>query len=108
MDCAELVAVGITHIGQMHRPQAAFAQTRRVLDRFATVGNRSVVKLANFFGRVALKADGAAVGKGCLLAVDGLADAKGASVVPVKSRVWPEPAVLRTGSPAPSVPSTAL
>ena len=42
IDRAELVAVGITHIGQVHGAQASVAQARRVFDRLAAVCKRVV------------------------------------------------------------------
>ena len=41
----ELVAVRITHIGQMQGAQLALAEPRRILDRRAPVGNRRVMEL---------------------------------------------------------------
>ena len=62
MDCAELVAIGITHISQVHRPQAAFAQTRCVLDRFATMGNLEPPGAVPIEGGLVLMQDGKLIG----------------------------------------------
>lgn len=62
VDGTELVAVGIAHIGQVYRSQVAVAQSRRILDRGASVRDCGVMELSHLLGRVAFEGDGAAVG----------------------------------------------
>ena len=62
MDCAELVAIGITHVSQMHRPQAAFAQTRRIFNRFATMRNLEPPGAVPIEGGLVLMQDGKLIG----------------------------------------------
>ena len=89
IDGAKLVAVGIAYIGQVQRPCRAVAQSRRVFDGGAAVRNGRVVELNHLFRRFALEANGAAVGKGRLFAVDGLADPKGVAVVSLEKPGMP-------------------
>lgn len=50
MKRAELVAVWISYIGQVHRAQLSFTQARGLLDRGTAVGDRRVVELVHLLG----------------------------------------------------------
>src|SRR5688500_6307392 len=92
IDCAELVAVGIAHVRQVHCPQAAFTQAWLIFVGLAAMRDRRVMEFLVLLRRVALEADGAAIGKSRPLTVDWLAHAKGASGMPLE-----EPGVAGTG-----------
>src|SRR3954465_4294550 len=81
VDRRELVAVRIAHVGHVQRAWLAVARAGCTLDRRAALRDRRVVELLQLFGRLALEADGAAVGMGRRLAVDRLRHAEGAAVV---------------------------
>jgi hypothetical protein len=83
IDHTELIALRITHVGEVHHLQAIFAEPWRIFDRFATLRDRGVMKCLNLLGRAALEGDGAAVCRRRLFAVDGFTYAEGASVMPV-------------------------
>ena len=84
VDRAQLVAVRVADVAQVHRAEAAFAQARRVFTGGAAMGDRDVVKRLDLLGRVALEANRAAIGDRRRFAVDGLGDAEEAAVVPVE------------------------
>src|SRR5438552_3723221 len=84
MKCAKLVAIWISYIGQVHRPQLALTQTRSILNRHAAVRHCRIMELANLLRRAALEAYGSTVGKRCSHTVDRLAHAKRSSIVPVE------------------------
>mmetsp|Transcript_59431 Transcript_59431/g.140502 ORF Transcript_59431/g.140502 Transcript_59431/m.140502 type:complete len:247 (-) Transcript_59431:211-951(-) len=75
-DRAELVAIRVAHIAQVHGPQRAFAQARRFFDGTAAMRDRHIVEGLDLFGGFAFEADGAAVGMAGRLVVDRLADAE--------------------------------
>src|SRR5450830_296299 len=81
---AQLVAIGIAHVGQVQGARGTFAQAGRLFAGVAAVGDGDLMELFDLFGRAALEADGAAVGAAGSFAVDGLAHAKGAAVVAVE------------------------
>jgi hypothetical protein len=58
---AQLVTVGIAHVREVQRPQAALAQARRCLDRRAALRDCRVMEGMDLFGRRAFEADGGAV-----------------------------------------------
>ena len=58
MDCAELVAIGITHISQVHRPQVAFAQTGCIFNRFATMRILGLLSAVPIEGGLVFMQDG--------------------------------------------------
>ena len=80
MQRAELVAIGVAEIGQVH---GAAAYARRVFDGLAAGGHAGFVPGVHLFGAVHGDADGAAVGVGGRLAVDGLGDDVAAAIVAV-------------------------
>ena len=89
MNGAQLVAVRVSHVGEVHRPERALTQARWLLDRRTAVGHRRVVEGLQLLRRAALERDRAAVGRGGWLAVDGLGDAEAAAVVPVEQAGLP-------------------
>jgi hypothetical protein len=84
MDGAQLVAIRVSHIGQVQRAQAAGAWARRVLDRHASVRHGHIMEALHLLRRMALEANGAAVGHRGRLSVDGLGQAEGAALMAVE------------------------
>src|ERR1700676_2133235 len=72
MQGAELVAVGVAQIGDVEFDPTAFADARRFFAGFAAMGEAGGVERLGRLGRVGGKTDGAAIGKGCRLAIDRL------------------------------------
>src|SRR5215207_4122308 len=69
---ADLVAVEIAQIGEIHFARGAFANAWRVFAGLAAIGDTSRVPRVGLLGRFGRKADGAAVRERCRLAVDRL------------------------------------
>src|SRR5258705_10037076 len=67
---ADLVAVEIAQISQIEFTRAALANARRVFASRAAIGEPRRVPRVGLFGRACRKADGAAIGVCCRLAVD--------------------------------------
>ncbi|OGB61140.1 MAG: hypothetical protein A3G29_06570 [Burkholderiales bacterium RIFCSPLOWO2_12_FULL_64_99] len=81
---AELVAVRITHVCQIHRAQATWARARRVLNGGAAICNGCVVKRMHLLRGSARKADGSAIRGSGWLIVDWLDNAEGVAIVTVE------------------------
>ncbi len=97
MKRTELVAIGITKVGEIQAAGAAFTYTGRILDRCAPVLDTTLVPGISFFGAIHRKTDRAPVCKGSRLAVDGLRDQKAPAAVCIdQAPLW----VLHTGLPA--------
>ena len=62
MDRAKLVAIGITHVGQVHRPRAAFAQAGCIFNRFATMRILGLPGAVPIEGGLVLMQDGKLIG----------------------------------------------
>ena len=84
MKRAELVAVGIADVSEVHRAERAVAKAGRILARRPPIRNRDVVELLHLLRRIALEADGAAVRCACRFAVDRLGDAEGSAVMAIE------------------------
>src|SRR5215468_7189008 len=80
MERADFIAVGIAQVGEIKLAESTLSPARRILDALASVGNAGVVKCFHLLGAVASKADGATVGVGRGIAVDGHADREHASL----------------------------
>src|SRR3989338_7148169 len=85
---ANLVAVRVAQVCQVELAARAFAVARWVFAGGATVGHTGCVERIGLLGRLHGKADGAAIGKGGGLAIDGGADAEGAGGAPVEVAVF--------------------
>src|SRR3954451_10923435 len=72
MHRADLVAVEIAQIGEVHFARAAFANARRIFASGAAIGETGRMPGVGLLGRVGRKTDGAAVGVCRRLAVDRL------------------------------------
>lgn len=57
MQRAQLVPIGIEHIGKVERAHRAGARARRVFDRLATGGNSGIMERLHLFQTVAGKAE---------------------------------------------------
>ena len=73
---AELVAVGIAQIGEVHLAEPASRDAGRILDRRAAIGDAGGVPGIDLFGARGHEADGRAVAVAARLAVDRLTDAE--------------------------------
>jgi hypothetical protein len=82
---AELVAVGIAHVSEVHWAKAALAQTGRIFATRSAIGDSDVVELFHLLWRVALKADGAAIGSAGGLAIDRFRDSERSTVVAIEN-----------------------
>src|SRR5258708_38771445 len=78
MQRAELVAVGVAQIGKVEFAGAALAHTRRIFATRRAMGDAGRVPRVGLLGRATGEADGAAIGRGCRLAVDRLGHGKNA------------------------------
>src|SRR5215831_4195814 len=74
MERANFIAVGIAQVGQIELAESTLSPARRILDALASVGHAGFVESSYLLGAVACKANGATIGVGRCLAVDGLAD----------------------------------
>jgi len=75
MDPAELIAIGITKVGELDRThRLGLARAGRAVNRGAAVGDGGVVQLPHLLGRVARRCDGAAVCDSRWFIVDRFAD----------------------------------
>src|SRR6266403_638617 len=78
MQGADLVAVRISQIGEIEFARGPFAYTRRVFAGLSAVGDASRVPGVSLFSRACGKANRAAIGRGCRLAIDRLRHRKNA------------------------------
>src|SRR5215469_11618651 len=90
MNPDNLVAVGVAQIGEINLPCGPLAEPRRILDRRAAIRTAGLVPCRGLLGAAHDKADGAAIGMACRLAVDRL-------------RHHEAPAIMRVGNPPPGV-----
>ena len=81
MHRTDLVARWIAQVGEIDLARCPFTPTGRILDALATISDTSIVEGPGFLSAVAHEADRAAVGARRGIAVDGLGDAKRASLV---------------------------
>src|SRR5688572_29420844 len=79
MQRADLVAVRIAHVGKIQLGRT-ITPAGGILDALAARGNSRIVEGLHLLGRVAGKADRAAIGMAGCLAIDRLADAEDASL----------------------------
>src|SRR5215467_9688343 len=76
MERADLIAVSIAQVGEIKLAKRAISPARRIFDALAAGGHAGFVEGSDLLGAVAGEADGATIGVGRILAVDGFADRK--------------------------------
>ena len=91
MQRADLVAVGIAHIGKIELRAAALTPAGRILDALAAVRDGGIVERLDLLRAVAAEADRAAIGMRSRLAIDRLGEAEHAGRRAIKD------ATLRIG-----------
>ena len=76
VNTADLMAVWVKEIAQMHGAHGSLADSRWIFRGGAAIGDSRIVEFLQLFWRVADEADGGAVGNGSGFAIDGLGNAK--------------------------------
>ena len=76
VNTADLMAVWVKEIAQIHGAHRTLAYSRRIFRGGAAIGDSRIVEFLQVFWRVADEADGSAVGNGRGFAINWLGNAK--------------------------------
>src|SRR5438128_11914238 len=91
MHRADLVAVQIAQIGEVHFARRAFAYARRIFAGLSAIGDAGRVPGVGLLGRVRRKTDGAAIRRRRRLAVDRLRHREHAGLGEIENTVTIDP-----------------
>src|SRR5437667_11742504 len=91
MHGADLVAVQIAQIGEVHFARRAFAYARRIFAGLSAIGDAGRVPGVGLFGRLRRKADGAAIRRRRRLAIDWFRHREHAGLGEVENTVAVDP-----------------